>query len=72
MDIETRSFIGGGLDAARHTNKAIFPLSSIAFAGCHARPERRMFCPRALPRQHEFAAVVSTCEIAGVTAGDRG
>jgi hypothetical protein len=36
MDIERRSFIGGGLDAGRHTNKAIFPLSSIAFAGCHA------------------------------------
>jgi hypothetical protein len=30
MDIEGRSFIGGQLDAGRHTNKAIFPLSSIA------------------------------------------
>jgi hypothetical protein len=32
MDIEGRSFIGGQLDAGRHTNKAIFPLSSIAFS----------------------------------------
>jgi hypothetical protein len=32
MDIERRSSIGGQLDAGRHTNKAIFPLSSIAFS----------------------------------------
>src|SRR5262249_57310419 len=32
MDIEGRSSIGGQLDAGHHTNKAIFPLSSIAFS----------------------------------------
>jgi hypothetical protein len=32
MDIEGRSSIGSQLDAGRHTNKAIFPLSSIAFS----------------------------------------
>jgi hypothetical protein len=31
MDIARRSSVGGQIEVGAHTNKAIFPLSSIAF-----------------------------------------
>src|SRR5690242_9246377 len=40
MDIGEAILLGGELQAGRHTNKAIFPLSSIAFSRCPCASQR--------------------------------
>jgi hypothetical protein len=74
MDIEGRSFIGGQLDAGRHTNKAIFPLSSIASSRWMALRQRRMFYPPGVVIPAEICNGYSASGIDGdgLTAANRG